>query len=151
ALLTERKVRVHVYHCSSRAHRVADVTAAEDVREGLAAVNSLQAEARNDSSQLGAAVRQVLNDFRGSSLAAVVMLTDGVTTEGEDLPKAAKYAKQMGVPLFFVGLGDSHEVRDIYLHDLQVAESVFANDKLFFEMNLTAQGYPRAAVAVTLR
>ena len=38
-----------------------------------------------ESSQLGTAVRQVLNDFRGSSLAAVVMLTDGVTTEGEDL------------------------------------------------------------------
>ena len=35
-----------------------------------------------------------MDDFRGSSLAAVVMLSDGVTTEGEDLVKASKRAAQ---------------------------------------------------------
>jgi hypothetical protein len=151
ALLTQRQVRVHVYHCSGRAHRIYDVTSREDIREGLKAVNDLQAEAKHDASQLGASVRQVLNDFRGSSLAAVVMLTDGVTTEGEDLPKVAKYAKQMGVPLFFVGIGDAHEVRDVYLHDLQVEESVYVNDTVVFEVRLTAQGYDRLSVPVVLR
>jgi hypothetical protein len=150
ALLTQRQVRVHVYHLSDLTRRV-DVTSYADIRKGLAKVNALQAEAKHNSSQLGAAVRQVLNHFRGSSLAAVVMLTDGVTTEGEDLPKVAKYAKQMGVPLFFVGLGDSHEVRDIYLHDLQVEESVYVNDTVVFELRLTAQGYDRLNTEVVLR
>jgi uncharacterized membrane protein len=150
-LLTQRKVRVHVYHCSGRAHRIADVTEPADLRGGLDAINTLLAETKNDSSQLGAAVRQVLNDFRGSSLAAVVMLTDGVTTEGEDLPRVSKYAQQLGVPLFFVGIGDAHEVRDVYLHDLQVAESVFINDKVVFEVNLTSQGYGPQQLKVFLR
>jgi hypothetical protein len=150
-LLTERRVRVHVYHCSGRAHRVCDVNSADDVAKGIEVVKGLQTEPANDSSQLGTAVRQVLNDFRGSTLAAVVMLTDGVTTEGENLPRVSKYAQQMGVPLFFVGIGDSHEVRDLYLHDLQVEDSVFVNDKVVFEVRLTAQGYDRLTVPVILR
>jgi hypothetical protein len=151
ALLTRRKVRVHVYHCSSRAQRLAEINSLLDVAPAMAAIDGLQADASHDSSQLGAAVRQVLNDFRGSSLAAVVMLTDGVTTEGEDLVKASKYAAQVGVPIFFVGLGDAHEARDVRLHDLQVEDSVYVNDRIVFELQLTGQGYDGLAVPVTLR
>ncbi|HEY7314338.1 MAG TPA: VWA domain-containing protein, partial [Gemmataceae bacterium] len=151
AMLTRRKVRVHVYHCSGRAHRLKDVTAHDEIGPALEAINALQAEPSHDSSQLGMAVRQVLNDFRGSSLAAVVMLTDGVTTEGEDLVKVSKYAQQMGVPLFFVGIGDSQEVRDLYLHDLTSADSAYVNDRLIFTVNLTAQGYNGLSTQVKLR
>src|SRR4029079_6608030 len=101
--------------------------------------------------QLGTAVRQVLNDFRGSSLAAIVLLTDGVTTEGEDLGQASHYAAQTGVPLFFVGIGDAHEVRDVKLHDLQVEDSVHVNDRVVFEARLTGQGYTNLTVPVRLR
>jgi hypothetical protein len=150
-LLMRRHVRVHVYHCSGRAHRLNDLSAPEDVAPALESIRGLSADSANDSSQLGAAVRQVLNDFRGSSLAAVVMLTDGVTTEGEDLVKASKYASQMGVPLFFVGLGDAHETRDVYLHDLQCEDSVYVNDRLVFDLRLTGQGYTDLTVPVELR
>lgn len=151
AMLTRRKVRVHVYHCSSRAHRLQDATTLDEVGPALESLNQLRAEPSNDSSQLGKAVRQVLNDFRGSSLAAVVMLTDGVTTEGEDLVKASKYARQMGVPLFFVGIGDAQEAQDLYLHDLTAADSAYVHDRLIFTVNVTAQGYNRLSVPVTLR
>src|SRR5207253_21579 len=89
--------------------------------------------------------------FRGSSLAAIVMLTDGVTTEGEDLVKVSKYASQMGVPLFFVGIGDDNERRDVYLHDLQVEDSVYVHDRVVFELWLTAPGYSGLTVPVVLR
>jgi hypothetical protein len=151
AMLTHRKVRIHVYHCSSRAHRLKDVTVLNEVGPALEAINNLQAEPKNDSSQLGMAVRQVLNDFRGSSLAAVVMLTDGVTTEGEDLVKVSKYAQRMGVPLFFVGIGDAQEVQDLYLHNLTAPDSAYVNDRLIFTVNVTAQGYNQLSVPVTLR
>jgi hypothetical protein len=149
-LLNQRKVRLHVYHCSARAHRLNDVVTAEDVGPAIDSIRDLRADPANDSSQLGAAVRQVLNDFRGSSLAAVIMLTDGVTTEGEDLVKASKYAGQMGVPLFFVGLGDAHEIRDVYLHDLQAEDSVYVNDNIIFDVRVTGQGYNNLSVPVEL-
>jgi hypothetical protein len=149
-LLTQRKVKVHVYHCSARAHRISDMTELEDVKSAAQAVRDLRADSKNDSSQLGGAVRQALNDFRGSSLAAVIMLTDGVTTEGEDLVRVSKYAAQLGVPLFFVGIGDSHEIRDIILNDVQVEETVYVNDTVVFEARLTGQGYTDLEVPVQL-
>src|SRR5205085_2209689 len=103
------------------------------------------------STQLGTAVQQVLNDFRGSSLAAVIALTDGITTEGEDLASVSRKALQMGVPLFFIGLGDDHDVRALKLHDLQVESSVYVNDRLVSEARLTGQGYTdQRIVPVTL-
>lgn len=151
-LLLERKVKIHLYRCSARATRIADVTDPNEPlqrEEAIQAIRDLRAE--GESSQLGAAIRQVLNDFRGSSLAAVVMLTDGVTTDGEDLVKVSRYAAQVGVPLFFIGIGDSHETRDLQLHDLQVEDTVYVNDRLVFEARLTGQGYTDLSVPVTLR
>lgn len=149
-LVTQRKVKVHVYHASARAHRIADVTSPEEVGPALERIRELRADPANDSSQLGAVVRQVLNDFRGASLAAIITLTDGVTTEGEDLVKVASYAKQTGVPLFFVGIGDQHEMRDLALHDLQAEDSVYVKDRIVFEVRLTGHGYSDLNVPVQL-
>ncbi|MCI0459070.1 MAG: VWA domain-containing protein [Gemmataceae bacterium] len=148
-LITRRKVKVHVYHGSTRAARLSAVAELDQHDAALQALQGLSAE--GESSQLGTALRQVLNDFRGSSLAAVIMLTDGVTTEGEDLVKVSRYAGQMGVPLFYVGIGDSHPVRDIKLHDLQVEDAVYVNDRVVFEAFVTGQGYGDRTVPVELR
>lgn len=149
-LMEQKKVRLHVYHCSARAHRVADARTPADLDGVRQAIEALRAEPANDSSQLGGAIRQVINDFRGSSLAAIVMFTDGVTTEGEDLAKASKYAQQMNVPLFFVGLGAAHDVRDVALQDLQVEDTCYVNDRLVFELRLVATGYEPMQIPVTL-
>ena len=123
----------------------------EDLAAAVDAIHNLQADARNDSTQLGAAVRQVLGEYNASSLAAVVILTDGVTTEGETLEQAAGYAKDQGVPLFFVGVGDANDVPTLRLHDLQAVDSVFVNDRIFFELTLTGKGYAGLKTTVTVK
>ncbi len=152
-LLTERQVKVHVYHCSSRAARLETATQFGEVEKTIEAIRDLEANPRHDSSQLGAAVRQVLNDFRGSSLAALIMLTDGNTTEGEDLVQVAKYATQLKepVPLFFVGIGDANESRDIIVSDLEVARTIFVNDNLIFRFNVSVKGYGDQVNSVKVR
>jgi hypothetical protein len=150
SLVNRHPVRLHVYDCSGQAHRLQSVSSGDDLAAASQAISGLSADAANDSSQLGLAVRQVLNDFRGSSLSAIVMFTDGVTTEGDDLAKASKYASQAGVPLYFVGLGDAHEARDVSLHDLRVEDSVYARDRLVFELKLSAPGYTTLTAPVTL-
>ena len=149
--IEQRRVKVHIYHCSTRAAKLAQVTTTDQLNQGAEAILGLTASPRNDSSQLGTAVRQVINDFRGSSLGALIMLTDGVTTDGEGLAAASRYAGQMGIPLYFVGVGDAHEIRNIYLHDLQAEDSVYVNDHMVFELKLTAQGYKNLTVPVVLR
>ena len=83
-------------------------------------------------------------------MSGIVLLSDGVTTEGEDLGGVAKYAAQMGVPLFFVGVGDAREQRDLSVHDLQVKESTYVNDNLVFAVRVTGRGFDGLNVPVTL-
>jgi hypothetical protein len=147
-LLSQLRVRLHLYHCSTQAGHLNDISESRHVDGAIQAVRDLRPE--GTSSRLGTAVRQVLNDYRGSSLAALIMLTDGVTTDGDDLVKASHYAARAGVPLFFVGIGEAHEAPNFRIHDLQVEDTVYANDRLVFEANLTAHGFEKGKTAAVV-
>ena len=160
-LLHERRSKVHIYHLDieGRAVKLTDaqgiageITDHADPRllqRAHKAVANLEAEGKD--SRLGTALRQVIDHYRGSSLSAVIMFTDGVTTKDETIQQVGDYAAQKAVPLFFVGIGDDHEVRDLRLHDLQVEDTVFVNDRIPFEARLTGQGYKDLTVAVVLK
>ncbi|MCS7047195.1 MAG: hypothetical protein NZO58_12630, partial [Gemmataceae bacterium] len=150
-LAAKRRMKVRLFQLDvhGRASKIADGDGPVEVTEnhprqlGRAhrAVDALEAEA-NDS-RLGTALRQVIDQYRGAALAGVVMLTDGVTTRDETIGQVAEYAAQKGVPLYLVGIGDDHEIRDLKLHDLVVDDSVFVNDKVVFEARLTGKGYKK--------
>ena len=102
--------------------------------------------ATQPASRLGTALREVLELQRGRPTAAVIMLTDGVTTEGRSLAEAAEYARRKTVPLFFVGLGNDKPPRDLKLHDLLAEEVVFVGDLVTFEFKLSAEGHEGPAI-----
>ncbi|MGD9646769.1 MAG: hypothetical protein AB7U73_13730 [Pirellulales bacterium] len=104
-----------------------------------------------EATALGRGVRSVLADLRGTPPAALVLLTDGVTTEGEPLGDVAAYARRRGVPFYIVGLGDEKQVRDLELHDLLVDEVVFVDDIVQFEFTLSGAGYAGKRVPILLR
>jgi hypothetical protein len=101
--------------------------------------------------RLGSGVRAVLDELRGATPAGIVLLTDGINTDGPPLADAAEYARRRGVPLFFVGLGSDQPVRDLKLSDLLVDEVVFVDDAVTFECKLSANGFQGQKVAVVLR
>ena len=103
-----------------------------------------------ESSRLGAAVRAVLEELRGTSPAAVVLVSDGINTDGPPLADAAAYARRRGVPLFVVALGDDKPVRDLKLADLLVDEVVFVDDVVQFEVKLTSSGFEGRRVRLVL-
>src|SRR5690606_32893159 len=101
-----------------------------------------------EASRLGEGVEAVNKAFRGGSLAAIVMFTDGVTTAGIDLPRAADGAT---VPLYLVGMGDPWVVPDLRLADPVFEDVVARGDALDFRARLTARGaVPPHPVPVTL-
>ncbi len=163
-LLTDKNVRLHIYGCSGQLHRIADVASTKDLGAALTGIWKLDAQppaaprpgepapaATNDSTRLGAAVHQVLAEYGAVAPAAVIVFTDGVTTEGESLDHASEFAKSQGVPLFFVGLGDPNEARNIRLHNLTAAEVSYVNDTLVFDLKLKGVGYPGLTVSVVLK
>ena len=140
----ERKYRLKLYFVSSAVR--AETGSLAELRQ---AVRDLQP--RGESSRLGAGLRHVLGDLRGSPPAAIILLSDGVTTEGETLSNAARYARHKGVPLFTVGLGSERPLRDLELADLLVDEVVFVDDVVNFECKLTGRGLAGKTVEVVLR
>ncbi len=140
----QRDYKLRVYFLTGvRPGRAADV-------EGLLEeIDSL--EPTGQSSRLGAAVRTVLDDLRGTAPAAVVLLTDGINTDGPTLGEAAVHARRKGVPLFAVGLGDQRPVRDLKLSDLLVEDVVFVDDIVNFEFKLSGTGFQGRKVRVVLR
>lgn len=139
AVLRQRQMRVHVYRVSGQATRMAEL---DDPAQCAKLLEELMDVApAGESSQLGTGVESVLKTFRGASLNAIVMFTDGVTTRGADLPAASRSAARAGVPLYLVGVGDAAEPPDLILSDLRAEEVVHVNDRLVIEARLTTKGH----------
>jgi Mg-chelatase subunit ChlD len=158
SLLDRRKVKIHIYLCAGRAARLKTVTEPAELVEARDVILGLRAKAENDTSQHGTSLRQVFTDFSGRPPAAVIMLSDGVTTYGEDLAKVARdlarvarEKKDSPTPLFLVGVGDAHDIRDLKLEGLQVEDTVYVKDNIVFQFYLTGEGYTDLEVPVTLR
>lgn len=108
-------------------------------------------EARDEASRLGAGARQILEQQRGRPTAAMVVLTDGITSEGETIADVAEYARRRQVPFYVVALGNPEAARDIRVHDLLVDPLVFVDDLVPVEVKITATGYEKQRVRVRLR
>lgn len=145
-LLTEKRVKVHVYAVDTKARHLKSATEpdeADALREALIALRPT-----GDASLLGDGIEQISKHFQGNPPAAVVMFTDGVTTAGMSLPAAAEAA---GVPLYLVGVGDPWVVPDLRLSDPRFADVVAKGDTLDLGAKLSSRGAVSPdAVRVTL-
>ncbi|MBX9582249.1 MAG: hypothetical protein K2X87_18250, partial [Gemmataceae bacterium] len=145
-LLTEKRLRVHVYAADETVRPVGTASEEGDVAAVREALKALRPE--GEESKLGEAVRAVGKAFQGGSLAGVVMVTDGVTTAGPDLPAAADGAN---APLYLVGVGDPWVVPDLRLSDPVLDDYVVQGDALDIRARLTARGaVPADPVPVVL-
>ena len=151
AILRElrKKHRVRLYLISNTARPLAEIDKPEDVAKALEDLKKV--EARGDQSRLGDGVRQVLTELRGVPPTAIVLLTDGQTTDGETIAKAAEFAARKGVPLYPIGLGDPEAPKDIELSELLVDDVVFVDDLVRFQPKLTSKGFARQGLSVKLK
>jgi hypothetical protein len=139
-----RRYRLKLYFVSSAAR--AQAGSLDELREAVRG-----AQPRGESSRLGAGLRYVLGDLRGTPPAAIILLTDGINTDGFSLSDAAHYSRRKSVPLFTVGLGSEKPVLDVELADLLVDEVVFVDDVVNFEFKLSGRGFAGKTVDVVLR
>ncbi len=144
----ERDYKLRVYYLEDSEAGARPATAA-DSKALVGEVKALTPDVQ--STRLGAAVRTALGDVRGSAPAALILLTDGINTEGPPLAEAAALARRRGLPLFAVGIGDERPVRNLKLSDLLVEDVVFVEDVVELQFKLTGAGFEGRKVAVTLR
>jgi hypothetical protein len=136
--------RVKIYALGDSAAMITG--GAEEVK---ASIRQLQPDA--SASRLGLGLREILESQRGRPTAAVLMLTDGVTTEGQTIGNAAETARRMGIPLYLLGLGSDRPPRDLRLSDLLVDDTVFLEEMVNFDAQLHGNGLAGRNVTVRLK
>ena len=131
-----------------------DLTTNADDRsltELLSKISSLKSEGTD--SRPGEAIRKIINENRGSPPAAIIVISDGVTTTNDEdkLSTAAQVASSKLVPIYTVGVGTEESMLDLNLYDVSVDDVAFVNDPLAFTAKLKASGFKGKPVTVTLK
>lgn len=118
----------------------------QDLAQQIAAL-----QASDEASPLGDVLRSALRQQRGRPVAAIIFMTDGVTTEGALLSEASLEAGKRNVPLHIVGLGSRTPAKDVKLSDLMVDDVVFVGDVVNFDVSVSGAGYESESIQVDLR
>lgn len=140
-LRSEYNVSLYLLGATARVQGGADTPLDQRVRT---------ASADQPASRLGDGLQSILEAQRGRPTAAIVVLSDGITTEGKSIAEVAHYARRKQIPLFLIGVGDQRPPRDLRLSDLLVDQVVFLGDAVNFDCKLSGTGFDRASVAVRL-
>ncbi len=106
--------------------------------------------AAGTESRIGDAIRGVLVDHDPSTLAGVLVVSDGQSNGGADVTLAASAARQNGVALYPVGLGSSDAPVNVRVVDLEAPRRVYPGDRFAVSAVLQASGPEPVTVEVQL-
>lgn len=141
ALQSGHKLRVYTFAGAASWLGNRDFIRPGEVTELLRLVDELKPA--GDQTRPGAALRTVLNEFRGTPPAAIVVISDGITTttDADRLSVAAEYARSKAVPIYTIGIGNAEPLRDLALFDTLVDEVAFVDDRISFSARLKGTGF----------
>lgn len=107
--------------------------------------------ARGGSTQIGTALKRALDDAAGQPVAGALLLTDGGNNLGDDPVNVAERAKQQGVPVSALGVGDPTPTRDLAITEA-LADQVVRKDSIAQAFaGIAHRGYEGRTITVTLR
>ena len=107
--------------------------------------------AQGASTRLGDAIHDALRLQRGRPAAAILVISDGVRTEGMTLDSAAAEAKAVAVPLYVVGVGEDRPTRDVRLANLFCPPTAFLGDVINIEADVESEGFAERGLRVQLK
>jgi len=111
--------------------------------ENMLAANQAQ-------SPIGDALRSILVDHDATTLAGVVLITDGQNNGGTPLSSALAMARRDEVSLYPIGLGSSQPPTNVRVVDLEAPRRVYPGDKFVVAAVLQATGKSTLEVDVEL-
>ena len=143
--------QLKIYSFSVSPKRLDELQGEPPAQPPVETIRSLTADGGDTSP--GPSLKQVLDEHRGASPAAIVILTDGVSSTGEDdrLSAAVESAVDRSVPVFPIGLGTSRPTRDLQIYDLLADSVAFVEDPVTFEFQAKAYDCSGKALEVVVR
>ncbi|HAB11259.1 MAG TPA: hypothetical protein DCE47_06180 [Planctomycetaceae bacterium] len=141
------QVRLYAFDAQARTLGSPDDTAERLARriEQLTAVGN--------ETRPGPAVRQVLEEFRGEPPAAIVLLTDGITSTSaaDGLAAVTTAARRQLVPLVTVATGSRLPARDLHLLEPQLDDIALVDNPIVVRVDLQSYGLVGQRATVRLQ
>lgn len=134
------------------------ISFAEDIapQESEAGKIQLRAKPLGEETDIGNALRAVLQRHVGKRLAGVILLSDGAqrVVSTELVPQqAARQLDRRATPLYTIAFGssrDESQSRDISIESLADEYSIFVKNELALRVGVRVQGYVNQAILVQL-
>lgn len=102
------------------------------------------------ATNLARGLRTALKSAAGQPVSALILISDGQNTSGDDPLRMAKRAALADTPIFTVGVGDSHEPRNLTVAEILAPESAYRKDPLVVQALLKTRGLSDVEVSVEL-
>ncbi len=139
---------LEVIQFSDAIETVAYVKQADDISQVTSAVSQLKAQGLYTN--LSTAVGATLEQAQGRHLAAIVIASDGQSTQRGDLTEVLDRARGRQIPVFALRIGSPTPRRDVGLRAVRAQETVFVEDMIAVNVTLSLRGFTQPAVT-TLR
>lgn len=108
--------------------------------------------AEGKKTALGDAMIQSLKNFRGKYVASMILVTDGVSNSGEQLPEdAMKLLKERSVPLYIIGVGDPEEQKDLWIETVNASKVLYEREVFNADVTINHHGFEGRRVKVYLK
>lgn len=102
---------------------------------------------KKSGSDLAAALEQITEQYANQNLAAIVIASDGISTEGKN---PVNITEQIKVPIFTALVGDTTRARDLIIESVLCNEISYLNTESPIQVNVRGQGITSENVSVTL-
>jgi len=129
---------VQLYQFSGAAESEAFAASLENIESLADALRATKPE--GVSTDLAKAIATILEKGQGRRLAAIVLASDGRSTQSGALKDALELAAGRQVPIFPIRVGSTEPIRDVEVGPLRAQDGVFVNDLLAVEAQLSARG-----------
>jgi len=102
---------------------------------------------KKSGSDLAAALEQITEQYANQNLAAIIVASDGISTEGKN---PINLTEQIKVPIFTALIGDTTRARDLIIESVLYNEISYLNTESPIQVNVRGQGITAENVSVTL-
>ncbi len=107
-------------------------------------------EVLSNSTNIALELKQALQLSSEGPLAGIVLFSDGRNNEGKDPREVVDQLRQLEVPLYVVGVGDTSEPPNVKVADVYSRESVWKGDPFEIRTRVATAGLGDTSVRVVL-
>ena len=107
-------------------------------------------QAQGAATNVGRAIRRMVEGLGNAPVAAVVLLGDGAFNQGEAAETVGQFAGSKRIPVYTVGIGDPAVPRNVRLTDVTAPSNVFVGDPFAVTVHLCTTGIGEGSVPLEL-